>query len=49
MRVAGPATRGFLRVKESEYFAGRVGCGSEILLRGGCGYATTPEISRKIV
>ena len=41
MRVAGPATRGFLRVKGSEYFVVRGGCGLEILragrVRGGSG------------
>ena len=31
MRVAAPATRGFLRVKGSEYFVVRGGCGLEIL------------------
>ena len=34
MRVAGPATRGFLRVKGSEYFVVRGGCGLEILRAG---------------
>ena len=34
MRIAGPATRWFLRVKGSEYFARLGGCGSEILLAG---------------
>ena len=47
MRFAGPATRGFLRVKESEYFAGRVGCGSEILLAGRV--RVRAGINRKIV
>ena len=37
MRVAGPATRGFLRVKGSEYFVVRGGCGLEILRAGWCG------------
>ena len=34
MRVAGPATHGFLSVKEFEYFAELGGCGSEILFAG---------------
>ena len=35
MRIAGPATRGFLRVKGSEYLRGE--CGSRIFLRVGVG------------
>ena len=39
MRVAEPATRGFLRIKGSKYFAVRGGCWSEILLSVWCGLA----------
>ena len=44
MRVAGPATRGFLRVKGSEYFVVRGGCGLEILLAGWCGWASAVKM-----
>ena len=37
MRAAEPATRGFLRVKGSEYL--RDECGSRIFLAGWCGFA----------